>query len=71
MTSESSEQDAIERELLWVRGQAGAPRPPMLGCSTVSHGRLGFCSGCLRDDDGARLEVAGWRLLALREASDA
>jgi hypothetical protein len=66
--------EAIERELAFYRERAGAPRKPMLGCSTISHDRLGYCYGCtrtLRDGgpNGAALEVMGWRLLALRDAA--
>lgn len=63
--------DGWEREWRMVQEQAGAPRPVALGCSTVSHARLGFCSGCLpacRDHGRHNLgiEVLAWRLLALR-----
>lgn len=63
--------EAIVRELTWVRERAGAPKPPRLGCSTISHDRLGFCAGCvpaLRDGkpNGEGLELMGWRLLALQ-----
>lgn len=62
--------DGWEREWRMVQDQAGAPRPVTLGCSTVSHARLGFCSGCLPQhrDHGRHnlgLEVLAWRLLAL------
>lgn len=57
--------EAIERELRHIRARAGAPRERRLGCSTVSHDRLGFCNGC----DPNRTEILGWRLLALREAA--
>lgn len=62
--------DGWEREWRMVQEQAGAPRPAALGCSTVSHARLGFCSGCLpaHRDHGRHnlgLEVLAWRLLAL------
>lgn len=67
--------EAIQRELAYLRERAGAPRPLQLGCSTVSHDRLGYCGGCVparRDNgpNGVRLEVMGWRLLALAEVSD-
>lgn len=59
-----------DREWAYVQERAKAPRPPSLGCSTVSHERLGFCRGCVRalrdgGPNGSDLEVAGWRLLAL------
>lgn len=43
-----------------------------LGCSTVAHRDLGYCSGCLSPHDdgktvGAARELAGWRLLAMAE----
>ena len=44
--------------------------PARLGCSLVAHRDLGFCTGCLRADDGvcaADLELAAWRLLAAAE----
>lgn len=63
---------AIDRELRVLRDRAGGPRPPLLGCVTVAHDRLGYCGGCVpsRPDGGANgqgLEVLGWRLLALRD----
>lgn len=57
--------EACDRELAAVWRLAGAPRVPRLGCSTVAHERLSFCSVCVRD--GQMLELNGWRLLALRE----
>lgn len=58
-----------EREWAFVQERAKAPRPPSLGCSTVSHDRLGFCVGCVEGNgtpSGWALEANGWRLLALR-----
>lgn len=71
--SSSSAPDAIDREQRWVRESAGAPRPISLGCSTISHARLGFCSACepRRKPGDLPLELLGWRLLALRDASAA
>jgi hypothetical protein len=63
------EQDAIDRELAHVHERAGAPRPVRLGCSTISHDRLGFCWGCVTGEDGPVYELMGWRLLALRDAA--
>lgn len=64
--------EAIDRELQAFRTEAGAPRPLRLGCTTVSHDRLGFCSSCpipFRDaEDRTILELLCWRLLALRDA---
>lgn len=65
--------EAVERELEWVRKRAGAPRAMVLGCSTISHDKLGYCARCSRTvrdggPNGTALEVMGWRLLALREA---
>lgn len=61
-----------EREWAYVQKRANAPRAAALGCSTVSHDRLGFCRGCVRalrdgGPNGADLEITGRRLLALRE----
>lgn len=53
-----------DREWAYVQERAGAPRDARLGCSTVSHDRLGFCAFCT--PDGADLEVNAWRLLALK-----
>lgn len=61
--------DAADRELAWVKARAGAPRPIVLGCSTVSHDRLDFCAYCVRPPltraDGFMLEANGWRLLEI------
>ena len=61
--------EAIDRELAWVKEQAGAPQPVALGCSTISHDRLGFCCYCRSHSVPERttLELMGWRLLALRD----
>jgi hypothetical protein len=63
-----------DREWSFVRQRAGAPKEPRLGCSTISHERLGFCRACVRTlrdggPNGSDLEVAGWRLLALATES--
>lgn len=59
---------AIDKELDWVKKRAEAPREVILGCSIVSHERLGFCAGCTKGPIlGDRLELMGWRLLALRD----
>jgi hypothetical protein len=65
--------EAIDRELAWVQEQALAPRPLRLGCTTVSHNRLGFCAACVPRDNphDLDLELLGWRLLALRDAEEA
>jgi hypothetical protein len=60
-----------DREWAYVQKRASAPRETQLGCSTVSHDRLGFCTACvpaLRDGgpNGDDLEIAAWRLLALQ-----
>ena len=62
-----------EREWTYVQNRAGTPRAPLLGCSTISHERLGFCAACVRSlrdggPNGDDLEIAGWRLLALKGA---
>lgn len=54
-----------EREWAHIQERAGAPRPLRLGCSTISHDRLGFCWGCVPGEDGPVYELMGWRLLAL------
>lgn len=61
-----------EREWGYVQEQANAPRTPTLGCSTVSHDRLGFCAFCVpvsRDSvlAGVDLELGAWRLLAMKK----
>ena len=56
-----------DREWGFVQSRAEAPRPTLLGCSTVSHDRLGFCWGCVPGEDGPVYELMAWRLLALRE----
>jgi hypothetical protein len=63
---------AAQRELDWLKERANAPRPMNLGCSRVAHDRLTYCAGCtrtLRDGglNGTRLELEGWRILALIE----
>lgn len=63
-----------EREWAYVQKRARTPRTPMLGCSVISHDRLGFCAACVRalrdgGPNGSDLEIAGWRLLALAPAS--
>lgn len=65
-----SEQSGWEREWAYVQDRAGAPREVRLGCSTISHKRLGFCALCVparRDNgpNGTDLELGAWRLLAL------
>lgn len=62
-------QQAIERELAFYREWAGAPREPLLGCSVISHDRLGYCLTCT-SVNGANVEIQGWRLLALREEAE-
>lgn len=64
-----------EREWAYVQERAGAPRGARLGCSTISHVRLGFCSFCVRTlrdggPNGVDLELGGWRLLALRKEAE-
>lgn len=63
---------AIDRELQMVKDHAGAPRPAQLGCTSVSHDRLGFCSACepSRRLGDLPLEVLGWRLLAMKDAAE-
>jgi hypothetical protein len=61
---------AAQRELDWLKERAGAPRRMNLGCSRVAHDRLTYCAACVparRDGglNGARLELEGWRLLAI------
>jgi hypothetical protein len=63
-----------DREWAYVQERANAPRTPMLGCSTISHDRLGFCAACVRalrdgGPNGADLEIAAWRLRALEPAT--
>lgn len=47
----------------WDRGSHPLMLQPRLGCSTVSHERLGWCSACPAVD--ARAELLAWRLDAL------
>lgn len=55
-----------ERELAAIKKLVGAPKATvLLGCSTISHERLGFCSVCVGP---SFVEVNGWRCLALIEA---
>lgn len=67
-------QTGWDREWAYVQERAGAHRPAVLGCSTVSHDRLGFCRSCVRARDGgpngSDLEVTAWRLLALRHPEE-
>jgi hypothetical protein len=46
----------------WKPGTCPVLREPRIGCSTVSHDRLGWCNGCPRVKG---VEVLGWRLDAL------
>lgn len=60
------------REWAAVQELAQAPQEPRLGCSTVSHEHLGFCAFCtlwgkLNAPNGTDLELAAWRLLALKK----
>jgi hypothetical protein len=46
--------------------------PIRLGCSTVAHRDLGFCSACVvpskaADTIGRMIENSGWRLMAIAE----
>lgn len=52
---------AIDRDLAALRERS--ERPIQLGCSTISHDRLGYCAGCADTSD----ELLGWRLLALHD----
>lgn len=52
---------AIDRDLAALRARSA--QPIRLGCSTISHDRLGYCAGCAEQTD----EILGWRLLALRD----
>ncbi len=47
----------------WAKGTHPVVRPKRLGCSGISHERLGWCSGCPKVDGSAELQ--GWRYLAL------
>jgi hypothetical protein len=48
-------------------------QPIRLGCNTVAHRDLGFCSGCAvpgkkaADEIGPLMELSGWRLMAIAE----
>lgn len=63
---------AIDREMELFRRLAGAPRDVQLGCTRVSHDRLGYCTVCTPPQPKGELplELLSWRLLALREALD-
>ena len=57
---------AIDRDLRALRERLA--QRIRLGCSTISHDRLGYCSGDVGVD--AADELLGWRLLALREREE-
>jgi len=70
---ESAPRKAALRELDWLKQLAGAPRPIDLGCSRIAHELLTYCAVCApvrRDNglNGARLELEGWRLLAILDS---
>lgn len=73
MTENTKSYDAAQYELNWLKERANAPRPIKLGCSRIAHDRLTYCAVCTlpqRDGglNGARLELEGWRLLAIIDA---
>lgn len=64
-------QEAVDRELAQVQSMAGGVREARLGCFTISHERIGFCSICTRDHStgvtGSEMEAGAWRLLAMKD----
>ena len=67
----TAEQDAIKHEMTRVLNKAGGERPAGLGCSLISHERIGFCSGCVHPRGyGANLELLAWRLLGLQAKAE-